>query len=109
MLVGLNVALQGVLGGVSGATSVRASADGVAVNDIKVVAGSARLGRFELRDLSLAYTANGRSPHFEGQGTLVLPSLLSPTVTARVGFGVGDGYFHAGGDVTNIDNNRQMA
>ena len=107
VLVGLNVALPGVLGGVSGATSVRASADGVAVNDIKVMAGSARLGRFELRDLSLAYSANGRSPHFEGQGTLVLPSLLSPTVTARVGFGVGDGYFHAGGDVANI--NRQMA
>jgi len=107
VLVGLNVALPGVLGGVSGATVVRASADGVAVDDVTVTAGSARLGRFELRDLALAYSNADGTPHFEGQGTLVLPSPLSPTVTARVGFGMGDGYFHAGGDVARI--NRALA
>ena len=105
--VRLNLQLPSVLGGVSGATVVRASADGVAVGDTKVTAGSARLGRFELRDLALAYTDAGGSVHFEGQGTLVLPSPLSPTVTARLGFGVGDGYFHAGGDLANI--NRPLA
>ena len=107
VLVGLNVALPGVLGGVSGATVVRASSDGVAVDDIKVTAGSARLGRFELRDLALSYSNAAGTPHFEGQGTLVLPSPLSPTVTARLGFGLGDGYFHAGGDVARI--NRALA
>ena len=107
MLVGLNLQLPSVLGGVSGATVVRASADGVAVDDIKVTAGSARLGRFELRDLALAYSDAAGTPHFEGQGTLVLPSPLSPTVTARFGFGVGDGYFHAGGEVANF--NRPLA
>ncbi len=98
--------LPGVLGGVSGATVVRASADGVAVDDITVTAGSARLGRFELRDLALAYSDAEGIPHFEGQGTLVLPSPLSPTVTARLGFGVGDGYFHAGGEVARTSTAR---
>ena len=102
VLVGLNLQLPSVLGGVSGATVLRASADGVAVDDINVTAGSARLGRFEVRDLALAYSDAAGTPHFEGQGTLVLPSPLSPTVTARFGFGMGDGYFHAGGDVANI-------
>jgi hypothetical protein len=101
--VELNLQLPSVLGGVSGATTVRASADGIAVNDIKVAAGSARLGRFELRDLALAYSNAGGTPHFEGQGTLVLPSPLAPTVTARLGFGVGDGYFHAGGDIGGLN------
>ena len=107
VLVGLNLELPGVLGGVSGATVVRASAEGIAVDDIKVTAGSARLGRFEVRDLALAYSNAAGTPHFEGQGTLVLPSPLSPTVTARLGFGIGDGYFHAGGDVAKI--NRALA
>jgi hypothetical protein len=101
--VKLNLALPSVLGGVSGATTVRASSDRVAVNDIKVTAGSARLGRFELRDLALAYSNAGGTPHFEGQGTLVLPSPLAPTVTASLGFGLGDGYFHAGGDVGGLN------
>jgi hypothetical protein len=107
VLVGLNLQLPSVLGGVSGATVVRAGGNGIAVDDINVTAGSARLGRFELRDLVLAYADAGGTPHFEGQGTLVLPSPLSPTVTARFGFGVGDGYFHAGGDIANI--NRALA
>ena len=107
VLVGLNLALPNVLGGVSGATVVRASAESVAVDDITVTAGSARLGRFELRDLALAYSDAEGIPHFEGQGTLVLPSPLSPTVTARLGFGTGDGYFHAGGEVARI--NRPLA
>lgn len=107
VLVGLNLTLPNLLGGVSGATTLRASADGVAVGTIDVTAGSARLGRFELRDLALAYSDAGGIPHFEGQGTLVLPSPLSPTVTARVGFGMGDGYFHAGGEVANL--NRPLA
>ena len=82
-------------------------ADGVAVGDVNVTAGSARLGRFELRDLALSYADAGGTAHFEGQGTLVLPSPLSPTVTARLGFGVGDGYFHAGGEVAGL--NRPLA
>lgn len=107
MLVGLDVALPSVLGGVTAATVVRASGDGVAVGEIKVTAGSARLGGFELRDLVLTYADVAGTPHFEGQGTLVLPSPQSPTITARLGFGVGDGYFHAGGDVADL--NRPLA
>ena len=107
VLVGLNLQLPDVLGGVTGATVVRASGSGVAVGDTKVTAGSARLGGFELRDLALSYADAAGTPHFEGQGTLVLPSPASPTVTAAFGFGVGDGYFHAGGDVANI--NRPLA
>ena len=103
VVIGLNLELPSVLGGVSGATEVRASQKGVAVDDIKVTAGSARLGRFEVRDLALGYSNAGGIPRFEGQGTLVLPSPLSPTVTARLGFGLGDGYFHAGGDVAQIN------
>ena len=60
-----------------------------------------------VRDLALAYADAAGTPHFEGQGTLVLPSPASPTVTARLGFGAGDGYFHAGGDVDKI--NRPLA
>ena len=56
VLVGLNLQLPSVLGGVSGATVVRASGTGIAVDDITVTAGSARLGRFEVRDLALAYS-----------------------------------------------------
>jgi hypothetical protein len=100
--IGLNLALPSVLGGVSGATMLRASGAGVAVDNIKVTAGSARLGRFELRDLALSYADVAGIPHFEGQGTLVLPSPLAPVVTARLGFGAGDGYFHAGGEVTKF-------
>jgi hypothetical protein len=105
--VDLNLALPSVLGGVSGATVLRASEAGVAVDNIKVTAGSARLGRFELRDLALSYADVAGTPHFEGQGTLVLPSPLAPVVTARLGFGTGDGYFHAGGEVTDF--NRPLA
>jgi hypothetical protein len=102
--VGLNLQLPSVLGGVTGATVLRASeGGGVAVDDIKVTAGSARLGRFELRDLALSYANPAGTPHFEGQGTLVLPSPLSPTITARLGFGLGDGYFHAGGEVADFN------
>ncbi len=107
VVVGLNLQLPSVLGGVSGATKIRASGDGVAVGNVNVTAGSARLGRFELRDLALSYSDAGGIAHFEGQGTLVLPSPLSPTVTARLGFGVGDGYFHAGGEVAGL--NRPLA
>ncbi len=107
VVVSLNLQLPSVLGGVSGATKIRASGDGVAVGDVNVTAGSARLGRFELRDLALSYTDAGGTAHFEGQGTLVLPSPLSPTVTAQLGFGVGDGYFHAGGEVAGL--NRPLA
>ena len=103
VLAALNLELPSMLGGITGATAVRASADGFAVDKIKVTAGSARLGRFEVRDLALAYSEVGNTPRFEGQGTLVLPSPQSPTVTASLGFGVGDGYFHAGGDVGNIN------
>ena len=107
VLVGLNLQLPSVLGGVSGATVLRASGNGVAVGDVQVTAGSARLGRFELRDLALSYADAAGTPHFEGQGTLVLPSPLSPIVTARLGFGAGDGYFHAGGEIANF--NRPLA
>jgi hypothetical protein len=107
VLVGLNLQLPDVLGGVSGATTIRAATEGVTIGDIKVTAGSARIGRFELRDLSLAYANAAGASHFEGQGTLVLPSPLAPTVTAAFGFGVGDGYFHAGGDIAAI--NRSLA
>jgi hypothetical protein len=107
VLVGLNLQLPDVLGGVSGATKIKASGEGVAIGDTKVSAGSARLGTFELRDLALSHADVAGTPHFEGQGTLVLPSPAAPTVTASLGFGAGDGYFHAGGDIARI--NRPLA
>lgn len=107
VLVGLNLELPSVLGGVTGATTIRAGSGGVSVGDVQVAAGSARLGRFEVRDLSLSYADVAGTPRFEGQGTLVLPSPFAPTVTARVGFGLGDGYFRAGGDINAI--NRPLA
>jgi len=102
--VGLNLQLPGVLGGVTGATTIQAGSDGVVVNDITVTAGSARVGRFEVRNLSLAYSRAGAGAyHFDGQATLVLPSPMAPTVTARMGFGVGDDYFRVGGEVAQIN------
>lgn len=102
--VGLNLQLPSVLGGVTGATTLQASADGVIVGDVHVTAGSARIGKFEVRDLSLAYTRAGAGAyHFDGSGTLVLPSPYSPTVSASLGFGVGDSYFRLGGSVDGLN------
>jgi hypothetical protein len=102
--VALTVVLPSVLGGVTGDTSITVAPDGVAVADVKVTAGSARLGRFELRDLSLAYSSPRRGTHhFDGSATIVLPAPSSPTVTAGLGFGVGDGYFRAAGAVDGLN------
>lgn len=103
VLIGLNLQLPDVLGGVTGATVLKASGSGVAVGNTKVTAGSARLGGFEVRDLALSYADAAGTPHFEGQATLVLPSPSSLTVTASLGFGAGDGYFHAGGDIASLN------
>ena len=102
--IGLNLQLPSVLGGVTGATTIQAGSDGVVVNDITVTAGSARVGRFEVRGLSLAYSrAAAGAYHFDGEATLVLPSPMAPTVMARLGFGIGDDYFRAGGEVARIN------
>ena len=106
--IGLNLQLPSVLGGVTGATTIQAGADGVVVDDINVTVGSARIGSFEVRDLSLAYTRAGETAyHFDGQATLVLPSPMAPQVTGRLGFGIGDDYFRVGGEVSGI--NRPLA
>ncbi|CAA9484791.1 MAG: hypothetical protein AVDCRST_MAG85-883 [uncultured Solirubrobacteraceae bacterium] len=102
--VALTVSLPSVLGGVTGDTSIRVAPDGVAVADVKVTAGSARLGRFELRDLSLAYASPSRGVHhFDGAATIVLPAPASPTVAAGLGFGVGDSYFRVAGSVNGLN------
>ena len=102
--IGLNLQLPSVLGGVTGATTIQAGADGVVVDDITVTAGSARIGAFEVRDLKLAYTRAGETAyHFDGQATLVLPAPLAPTITGRLGFGIGDGYFRVGGSLDGIN------
>lgn len=102
--VGLNVALPSVLGGITGSTTIQAGVDGAVVSDIKVTAGSARIGTFEVRDLSLAYASvAGGAYHLDGSGTLVLPSPLAPTISARLGFGVGDDYFRLGGSVDGLN------
>jgi hypothetical protein len=102
--IGLNLQLPSVLGGVTGATTIQAGGDGVVVDDITVTAGSARIGSFEVRDLSLAYTRAGETAyHFDGQATLVLPAPLAPQITGRLGFGIGDNYFRVGGEIAGIN------
>jgi hypothetical protein len=102
--IGLNLQLPSVLGGVTGATTIQAGGDGVIVDDITVTAGSARIGSFEVRDLSLAYTRVSETAyHFDGQATLVLPAPLAPQITGRLGFGIGDDYFRVGGSLDGIN------
>jgi hypothetical protein len=104
----LNLQLPSVLGGVTGATTIQAGGDGVIVDDITVTAGSARIGSFEVRDLSLAYTRVSETAyHFDGQATLVLPAPLAPQITGKLGFGIGDDYFRVGGELDGI--NRPLA